>query len=454
MTGRRNLSPSMMRLLREGECACHRGGKRHCCARCEGACRRDSAVSWSLMVAMINAGWTEEDAWTQLINQQHAGGAHFQRMAVGNLTRARVTHRTEFVKAARWVAANPVSDVHENTAKLIDVRNVMTDCRHLFSRGRAGVTEVAVLRRLIEIGIQNSSMVVSRSVRQLAVDVDIREGTVCAALQRLKMAGIFLRHYRNAHGGRSAAHVLVVPPSKTRSTTVTGGLVPPSPEESHVTVVGGRVHRLFGALGLPLGALDTLARIPQREVARRVPDLGGSPVRGGHRVEAPVARVSAGKKSRDPRPAHAAPTTSSTTSPRGLPAAPVRPPPTAAEIARERGMRSTSTVVRHLRRMERYGMLQQNADGTWERLPFDADALADELGIPHTAELKAQKYEVERRAWRAQRIEWAERDVQRGRLKKSVAGGKLIYADAKTGVVQEVFSDDQVYGHLAERGAM
>jgi len=115
-----------------------------------------------------------------------------------------------------------------------------------------------------------------------------------------------------------------------------------------VTVVGGQVHRLFGAAGLPLGALETLARIPQRESARsRAPARGGSPARGGRRGSAPFARTRAGNN-RSVCEAHCGQGGTA----RGLPVPPVRHPPTAAELAREKGNKSSSTVMRHLRLMQ------------------------------------------------------------------------------------------------------
>jgi ribosomal protein L35AE/L33A len=110
--------------------------------------------------------------------------------------------------------------------------------------------------------------------------------------------------------------------------------------------------------------------------------------------------------------------------------------------------------MRHLRLMQQRGMVEQNSDGTWERLRFDADALAEELGIPDTVAMKRARHQRERQAYLAHRLEWCEKMVAAGGLTKSVLRGKVIYSAAKTGVVVEEFTDDTMHRNLANRRAV
>ncbi len=439
---RRTLSAHTNRLLRSGTtCTCHANGRRSCCRHCANVCRPPRSVQWSVMLGMVNGGWTEEDAWQALIDPTNQGGLYLQERYRHNKAAARSGFHREFLKAVSFLACNPVYDPHVAALDLVLIRDAVANRPDLFAAGRAGVSERAVVRALVERGLRASSRIVRVSMRQLAEDIDVRPGTVSDALARLENRKNFVTVYKLAAVGRASAYLLAVPGAPT---TVTGGLVPPVPAEDAVTVVGGRVHRLFGANGLPLGALETYARLPAREAPREVSAEGGSPARGGHHGLRPEAEVSA-KSTRRRRQPRAKDTQDGKQS-RPLPAAPVCPLPTAAELARWMG-RPPSTVMRHLRLMERHGLVHQDEYGRWERLRFNADALADELGIEDDVPRKHARHRRERRGY-------LEALVGRGHLVKQSIGGRVTYVDPGTGEVVATLDADALFGYPSDRSAV
>lgn len=433
-----------MTLLQYGtRCTCrHKTGR--CCSGCLKRCKQPKQVQWAVMLGMVNSGYSEEDAWFALLDYANLGGEALQRAYLRKRSSARANFHKEFCKAGQWVADNPVLDRLENVVQLTELAHAMREWPELFSKGKAASAERAVMRRLIEIGVKRSSLLLCVSMRQLSEDVDMRPATVNAAIKRLTGRDELLRVFSKGDITKPTTYLLKRPPM---STTVTRDIVPPVPAVLDVTVLGGQVHRLFGADGLSHGAMEVFLRLPQRERARAVQSAGGSPVRGGHRpADGLSVHVSAGQPL--PLTAVGAPVTSlrSSGAVRVVPAAPVRAAPTTSELAREM-CKAYSTVRVQLLKLKDWGMAVQDEHGAWWRLDLDFEEHADRLGVRDTAALKKQRHQRER-------VRNLAKLVEEGFVEMSDWDGMVLFTYIRTGEVIGSFDADEVHGHHAQRAAV
>ena len=131
---------------------CHGGGRqdRSCCANCRKRCSMtEENIARSLLMAMVNKGWPEVDAWVELLDQGNRGGRFLQRMHMRNKGRARKWLERQYALQADFVAANPSGDAQHTCYELVNYAAVVNSGLG-FSSGAAGVTERAVLKALTD----------------------------------------------------------------------------------------------------------------------------------------------------------------------------------------------------------------------------------------------------------------------------------------------------------------
>ncbi len=320
--------------------------------------------------------------------------------------------------------------------------DLLCDCEHrqlrllaerpeLFSE-RGGVNERKVLRYLLLRAGYGHSRLVRESQRQIAWAVDLHRPSVDRALKRLEALGwLEAQHDFTVKRGESyrlSPLLTTVPTREDQSITTMpieneGSLVTvpssasssgprPSPAGSQVGIgMSAHVHRLFGPKGFPAGMAETFSALPERR----------TPVARGHLIFARKGSVRS--------TALANPWRAST---RRIPRPAAGDGATAKEIAARIG-RSRATVARDLRAMARHRLVFKDDQGRWWRYRFAPDAVADELGIPHTAELKAARFLEERRAMFDQLADHGVfvRAEAEGRTSFFDLKGELVWADPR-----------------------
>lgn len=370
------LAPRTVDLLREGPagCNCH-GGRRgtaggECCGDCLHRCSLTrERIALTVLAGMANSRWSEEDAYLHLCDPANVGGRFLQQLHARNAGRARQWLHRQYQDARTWVAHSPAHDPLEDCYQLVQLREQAERGKGL-RKGQAGVTDRAVLRFLIDKGLQYSSVIVRVSHRQVSEHTCASLPTVHRSLARLREAG-WLEVYEESAGFRAASYRLRLPDAGSLITEVplsTGG------KDTPVLNLPADVHPLFAAGGLGRGVQETFAQLPFR--MHRV----------GRLTAVTVHKESPGTVRWRPEQGRVWPLARAPRDTRGR---------TAQEVAELSG-KSVETARRHLRRMQQAHLAFQDRDGRWFRWLFDPDALARHLAVPDTPALLRERHDHDR----------------------------------------------------------
>lgn len=223
-----------------------------------------------------------------------------------------------------------------------------------------------ILEHLVHKAKLNRSAVVREARRQIAEATDISTKTVSKALTRLQDLGWIAQ----SGPARSLKAITLVKPVTTTTTTE-----PSSGSGSSVVVVPAHgVHRLFGPAGFGPGVAETFAHLPEWRRPLRA--------RTGHLVRVtPGSSAARGAVKQDRR---------------SIPGPPPGQGVTVADIVEVTG-KAASTVRNHLRRLEAGAAAFEDGERRWWRYHFNADWLAETLGIVDTAEARKRLHDRERR---------------------------------------------------------
>ncbi len=332
-------------------------------------------------------------------------------------------------------AADQIKPAKTDPDRLCDCEHrhlqVLAERPDLFSE-RGGVNERKVLRYLLLRAGHGHSRLVRESQRQICQAVDLHRPSVARALKGLEALGwLQAQHDFTVTRGdsyRLTAPLTTVPTREDQSITTMrteneGSLVT-VPSSSSTSVpslslagsqvgigMSAHVHRLFGPKGFPAGMAETFRALPEHR----------TPVARGHLIKARKGSVRS--------PAIANPWRAAA---RRIPRPAAGDGATAQQVA-ARTRKSRATVGRHLRELARHGLVFQDDQGRWWRFRFAPDALADELDIPHTAELKAAQFLEERRAMFDQLTDEGEflRAAAEGRTSFFDLNGELVWTDPR-----------------------
>jgi hypothetical protein len=330
---------------------------------------------FSVVMGMRNSNWPASDAWYYLTSRENAGGAYLQEQAqrcgVAKAHRSflRAWNRAGSIVHDRPAAPRPL----ERVALLIEARALTDSQPALFSCGIAGTTERAVLRAIIARGLASSSLIVSYSESELALEVLCEDKTVRAALRRLIAADQLLVEHQRYTRMTSTVYRVRLPSAGV----VTGmSFAEAGGGQECPVVMPARVGRLFGPTGLGLGAMETFAALPLLEV----PGHAGLQVVG--RSGTPRYWRDHARDGREPLS--------------GVPTA-LRGPGRETSLISELTGKNPRTVRRDLMLLRRAG-IALSIDQVHYRLAFDPDAVCDELNIPSVREARTvqRTLEVER----------------------------------------------------------
>lgn len=331
----------------------------------------DEQLALKILLGMANKGWPEEDAYSYLLDRAHAGGLFLQERHQRNAGRARNWLHRQYEQIWRWVAQRPAHDPLGNSMHLAELQSRIED-RSLFTPGQAGVSERAVMRALVDKGLQHSSVIVRASTRQLAEVADVNQPTVVAVLRRLTTLK-WIELHQPATALQGNAYRLLQGP--VAGSFISESTLPKGGKDTPDTKLPAQAHPLFGAKGLGAGVAETFAHLPELTL-RRIP--------GGERLVRVDRQSPVEVKGWPPPP-----------EPRPLAPAPSGPGLTPAELAATTGA-SVETVRRHLRRLAQAGMAFRTADGSWYRYHFHASALAQHLAVPDTVAIKQERHDLDR----------------------------------------------------------
>ena len=407
------LTTATLRLLQNGPVGCpkcHRGRRggpeASCCEDCAYRCTLSAErVTLSIIAGMVNSGWFEEDAYLHLCDPANVGGRFLQALHSRNAGRARAWLHRQYAETQSWVIENPAYDPMEDRYLLTRLQEAVS--RNLgISSGQAGVTERAVLRFLIGLGLRKSSVIVRAGHRKISENTCASLATVHRTVGRLKKAG-WVEVYEAAHGYRENSYRLQFPAAGNLITEVplsTGGKDTPVPK------LPVAVHRLFAAQGLGRGAQETFALLPLR--MRPVGRLVGVTV--DRTAPAWVKNTAPGDPLRMPK------------APRG-------PAQTAEQIARRCG-KSVETVRRHLRRLEQARMAFR-VNGRWYRFHFGATALAEYLQVPDTPSLLHGRYARDLDNYFEFLASPKGQAIHKIRITRHETRGLVVYLDPRSGEV-------------------
>lgn len=415
MTGlsRAALTTNTLSLLQYGnDCpVCHaHGRKRHCCPSCKARCLLSAeAVLLSVLAGMANKGWTEEDAWLDLLDQGNRGGRFLQTMHMRNKTRARSWLARQYAHAVDFVTRNPFGDGAHNCYELVQYEQ-RTRMGAGYSQGAAGVTERAVLRVLVDKALVRMHPLVRMSLRAVSVEADVSLPAVSAALARLtKLRWIEL--YKAATAEQASTYRLL-----TRDRSCTGDSVPYGGEGTPVQVMSPPLHQVFGPKGVGRGAAETYQLLPVERrplphgyLARRNRCIPLQ-YKGPANVQASVMEC---RKA---------------LSDDGLSVADL--------TALHPGSLTAKTVRRRLNDLLRVGLAYVDSQGRWWRYASDLDGLAEYLQIPDTRWEKKARYERERHNY------WDYLISEEGRGKRP------------SDLVRVIDGSDFVYGYVDREGCL
>jgi len=394
---RRALSTAMLALLHDGAaCRCHGPiaaqhradyflAEGSCCSRCVRRCSRDErSVLFSIVMGMVNAGWSFAEASYELFDRANFGGRHLQRVAMRSRRRAEVELARTWAKAEDIVERNPLpTHPYERVAVLVALSDVVECDPHLFSKGQAGVTERALMRALIAKGLVRSSTLVPCSELEMVTLIQCAQKTARAAFKRLAEAGLFLELYQQHTKTTSKVWRLKLP-STDRLTSL--DVAKATDERSSEVKLATTIGRLFGPNGLGRSEAETLARVPLRE--HRLPGGVLVGVRGGESSGSLRSCFS-----RD-------------VSPGGMPRLIRGPGISASEIAGVLG-KHPRTIRRHLNRLAQAGLVKK-VDDLYYRLACTAEHVSDDLGIPHTDLLREEQVRRHRQGWHETLVNWGD----------------------------------------------
>jgi len=370
---RQALTSHSLAMLQHGRgCpVCHGGGRqdRTCCAACRKRCSMtEENIARSLLMAMVNKGWPEVDAWVELLDQGNRGGRFLQRMHMRNKGRTRKWLERQYALQAHFVAANPSGDAQHTCYELVNYAAVVNSGLGC-SSGAAGVTERAVLKALTDRALALMHPLVRVSVRTLSQECDISLPTVSEALKRLTRHG-WIELQASGVGMQPATYRLL-----TRDKTCTEDSVLPGGDGNPVQVVSQAPHHLFGPKGVGRGAAETHALLPvlRRDLRR------GSLIMSNRCVPKAFKHTEALLRAA-----------------RLLGPVP-RQGSTLADLhSAHPGNVNLRTVRRRLHDLCRAGLAFRDADGLWWRYLTDVDGLAQYLRIPDTRWEKEARYTRER----------------------------------------------------------
>jgi hypothetical protein len=168
---------------------------------------------WSIALVVVNAGHPVETLETMLAN-------YSPRYAAMSTTTRERWAKTLWAKAVDHVHARPARSQNDVSAELAERRDALE--RQQWA-GKAGLSELAVLRALYSVAISAGATTFTASVRQLAEKAGRQTQAVKSALHRLQTSG-HVQLVREGRGHRASTwHLSPITPLEPRTLVEQGG---------------------------------------------------------------------------------------------------------------------------------------------------------------------------------------------------------------------------------------
>lgn len=380
---------------------------------------------FAILMSFVNAGHTEVDAWSVLLDDGVRGGLALQRRYIQSAGKSRAWFHRQWLAAECKVAARPaVGDEFALQADIARIEHAVRDRQDLWV-GVAGASRRAVILAIIYFARLAKNTTLRVSERQIAAHMQAQQRTVHAALQWHLEHGPFLRRVANGGGVKAAIYTLTYD-------GVVQGHISSSPSGGVIgtDVLLQPVADAFSRAGLGPNAQRLLEYLPAAPGEARSSSMPTKSPAGDE-----VALEDSGVTEDDPamplgRRSHVPGLCSG----RGACtcAHVVRTERLAAGLHVHELMEATglhvSTVRRQLARMSSMDLIAADAEGRLAKLAVSDAALGARLGVMGRGEARRAGFEAERDAW------WAREAGKQGCALVD-AGAEVLIVNVKTGEV-------------------